>query len=90
MEKIKNKLLKRTSIPDIITKDADVYTEDNRLLLKFRKNNLNKQKIDDFYNNVIEFAKKSYTSNRGSASGSNKKKHIGKPKSAFKCNWIYR
>ena len=80
MEKIKNKLLKRTSISDIIKNDTDVYTEDNRLLLKFRKNKLNKKLIDEFYDNVIDFAKKSYTTNRGSASGSNKKNVSDNPK----------
>lgn len=80
MEKVKNKLLKRSSITDIIKNDTDVYTEDNRLLLKFRKNKLNKKKIDDFYDNVIDFAKKSYTTNRGSASGSSKKNVSDNPK----------
>jgi len=80
MEKVKNKLLKRSAINDIIKNDTDVYTEDNRLLLKFRKNKLNKKKIDDFYDNVIDFAKKSYTTNRGSASGSSKKNVSDNPK----------
>jgi hypothetical protein len=80
MEKVKNKLLKRSAINDIIKNDTDVYTEDNRLLLKFRKNKLNKKKIEDFYDNVIDFAKKSYTTNRGSASGSSKKNVSDNPK----------
>lgn len=80
MEKHKNKLIARTSIKDIISEDTDVYTEDNKLLLKFRKKNLNKNKIKDFYDNVIHFAQKSYTTNRGSASGSKTKNISENPK----------
>ena len=80
MEKIKNKLITRGQIKDIITEDTDVYTEDNRLLLKFRKGKLNKKKINDFYENVIHFAQKSYTTNRGSASASKKKNITDNPK----------
>ena len=80
MEKLKNKLIERSYIKDIIKRDCDIYTEDKRLLLKFRKNKLNKKKINDFYNNVIDFAKKSYTTNRGSVSGSNKKNLLNNPK----------
>jgi hypothetical protein len=80
MNKIKNKLVTHTLIKDIITDDTDVYTEDNKLLLKFRKNKLNKSYIKDFYDNVIDFAKKSYTTNRGSASGSKKKNVSDNPK----------
>ena len=80
MEKLKNKLIERSSIKDIIKSDCDVYTEDNILLLKYRKNKLDNKNIDDFYNNVINFAKKSYTTNRGSVCGSNKKNLLDNPK----------
>lgn len=69
LEKIMNKKLKRTDIKDIIDDDADVYTKDGKLLLRFRKNKLNKDNVEAFYNNVINFAI-TPTSNRGSASGS--------------------
>lgn len=72
MDKIKNTLIKKDAIKFIITKDTDVYTDDNVLLLKFRKNKLPKNSITEFYDNVINFASKSYSTNRGSASGSKK------------------
>jgi len=81
MDKLKNKLVTNDLIKDIITQDTDVYTEeDNKLLLKFRKKKLNKEHINDFYENVIDFASKSYTTNRGSASGSKKKNVSDNPK----------
>jgi hypothetical protein len=73
-----NKNIKPKYIKDIIRDDSDVYTEDGQLLLKFRKNKLNKQHIDDFYDNVIEFAK-NVSTNRGSASGSSIKDNRHNP-----------
>ena len=69
MTSILNKKLQRSQIETILDHDADVYTEDGRLLLKFRKKKLNNKYIEEFYDNVIEFAVNK-TSNRGSASGS--------------------
>jgi hypothetical protein len=66
-----NKFLKREQIKLIIDHDADVYTVDGKLLLRFRKKVLNKPNIDAFYDNVITFARNK-TSNRGNASGSKK------------------
>ena len=80
MEKIKNTLLKKNSIPHIITKDTDVYTDDNKLLLKFRKKKLPQGIVSTFYDNVINFAKKTYSTNRGSSSGSKKKNIRDNPK----------
>lgn len=80
MEHIKNTLITRKSIKHIIDSDTDVYTEDNKLLLKFRKNKLKKAFINSFYDNVIDFARKSYSTNRGSASGSIKKNLYDNPK----------
>ena len=73
MEVRKNTLINPADINLIITDDTDVYAENNKLLLKFRKKKINKKCIDDFYDNVIDFAKKSYSTNRGSVSASNKK-----------------
>jgi hypothetical protein len=80
MDKIKNKLITRNMIKDIISDNTDVYTEDNRLLLKFRKAKLNKPHIKEFYDNVIDFARKSYTTNRGSVTASKKKNVRDNPK----------
>lgn len=67
-----NTKLRRNQIKFIIDHDADVYTKEGKLLLKFRKNILDTTKVDDFYKNVITFAQKK-TSNRGSATGSKSK-----------------
>ncbi len=80
MEKLKGNPVSSSLIKDIITDDTDVYTEENKLLLKFRKNKLNKKNIHNFYENVIDFAKKSYSTNRGSVSGSRKKNVSDNPK----------
>ena len=74
-----DKKLKTTDINTIITNDADVYTIDGKLLLRFRKNKLNKEIVQDFYDNVIKFAK-TPTTTRGSSSGSKKKNIYDNPK----------
>ena len=75
MESILNTYVKPSQIDFIIDHDADVYTKDNKLLLRFRKGKLSSTNVADFYDNVIKFAKHT-TSNRGSTSGS-KKKNVG-------------
>jgi hypothetical protein len=52
----------------ILSEDADVYTSDGKMLMKFRKNVLNKETIDTAYDSVIKFARK-VTTTRGVASG---------------------
>jgi hypothetical protein len=67
-----NTFLKPDHIPMIIRHDADVYSEDGKLLLRFRKNAIkNENHIDEFYDNIIKFAK-NVSSNRGNASGAKK------------------
>jgi hypothetical protein len=77
--KVLDKKLKRSDIKDIIDDDADVFTEEGKLLLRFRKNKLNKENLDKFYENVIDFAV-TPTSNRGSASGSKSKNVADNPR----------
>ena len=79
MHKKKNSFLKREHITTIIDHDADVYTNEGKLLLRFRKNALPKNDIDDFFDNIIEFAK-NVSSNRGSATGSKTKNVYSNPK----------
>lgn len=79
LDKVLNRKLKRTDIKDIINGDADVYNEDGKLLLRFRKNKLNNEHVNQFYDNVIKFAVTT-TSNRGSASGSKSKNIYDNPK----------
>ena len=76
---IMNTHLKRQQIQHIIDHDADVYTVEGKLLLKFRKNKLNKKAVQLFYDNIIDFAK-TPTNNRGSASGSQNKNVYNNPK----------
>jgi len=76
MEKKMNTRIKPEHIKTIIDHDADVYTEDGKLLLRFRKKAIsNDDHINAFYDNIIKFAKQ-VTSNRGNASGS-KTNNIG-------------
>lgn len=77
--KILNKKLNGNDIKTIINEDADIYTDNGKLLLRFRKNILNKNNVDEFYKNIISFATNK-TSNRGSASGSKKKNVYNNPK----------
>jgi hypothetical protein len=69
MERKLNTKLTRHDIKDIINYDCDVFCEDGRPLLSFRKNKLSKEKVETFYENVIKFAH-NVTSNRGNATGS--------------------
>uniref|UniRef100_A0A6C0DLX1 2OGFeDO JBP1/TET oxygenase domain-containing protein n=1 Tax=viral metagenome TaxID=1070528 RepID=A0A6C0DLX1_9ZZZZ len=79
LEKKMNKFLKREDIKTIIDHDADVYTNDGKLLLRFRKKALTNKNVDDFYDNIIAFAK-NVSSNRGSTTGSKKKNILENPK----------
>lgn len=69
------KKLKRNQISTIIKDDADVYTEDGRLLLRFRKKKLSEKASSAFYENVIDFAM-NVSTNRGMASGTKKKSNL--------------
>jgi hypothetical protein len=79
LSNVLNKHIKRKDIDTIIKHDADVYTEEGKLLLRFRKNKLNPTNVQKFYDNVIDFAL-TPTNNRGSASGSKKKNIYDNPK----------
>jgi len=72
LSKKMDKFLKPDDVKHIIKTDTDVYTADGKLLLRFRKNKLNSEHQDAFYENIIKFAK-NVSGLRGSASGSKKK-----------------
>ena len=78
INKIIDKKLTRSDVNDIIDEDCDVYTEEGKLLLRFRKNKISDKNINDFYDNVISFAQ-SKTNNRGSASSSQNKSIYSNP-----------
>jgi hypothetical protein len=84
MATMMSKFVQPSMIDDILKEDADVYTEEGKLLLKFRKNVLPKADIDIFYDNIYEFASLE-TSNRGTAGGGSKKKNLADNK-AIKSN----
>lgn len=70
-EKLRSKVstfIKRDHIKDIIDRDADVYTADGKLLIRFRKGVLPTTHVKLFYDNVITFAK-NISLLRGNASG---------------------
>ena len=50
MERLTNTFVTPSQINTIVNEDADVYTKEGKLLLKFRKKKLNADKINDFYN----------------------------------------
>jgi hypothetical protein len=79
LDKVLNHKLKPSQIKTIINHDADVYTKEGKLLLRFRKDKLKKENSDAFYENVIKFAENT-TQNRGSASGSKNKNIYENPK----------
>jgi hypothetical protein len=79
MHKKLNTFVKPEHIKTIIHHNADVYTEDGQLLLRFRKNVLKKENIDLFYDNIVDFAK-NVSSNRGSATGSKTKNVLQNPR----------
>lgn len=79
MAKRMSRQLTEKDISYILRKDADVYTTDGKLLLRFRKNKLSKKNIDRFFENIIQFAMMK-TSNRGSASASKSRNVRDNPK----------
>lgn len=68
---VKSKFMEEKHFPVVLKEDADVYDEDGNPLVRFRKNVLSKSKVDDAYDALKEFMKKT-TTDRGIASGSEK------------------
>ena len=66
MESKMNTFVEKADIKDVIDDDADVYTEDGKLLLRFRKKVIPQEKSEMFYDNIIDFASH-ISSNRGNA-----------------------
>jgi hypothetical protein len=71
--------IKESMYPVVLDSDADVYTDDGKLLLRFRKNVLTEQHIEKTYDGLKEFMKKT-TTDRGTASGSEKGLGTGQKK----------
>jgi hypothetical protein len=66
----------------VLDHDADVYSEDGKLLVRFRKGVLSKSKIDQMYNAIDEVIKHAST-DRGIASGSSLGRATGKKNRVF-------
>ena len=64
LNKLKGNKLPPNYFKTVLKEDADVYSEDGNLLLRFRKNVLNKKLIDIAFDNMIDHAKK-VSSQRG-------------------------
>ena len=79
MESKMNTFVEKADIKDVIDDDADVYTEDGKLLLRFRKKVIPQEKSEMFYDNIIDFASL-ISSNRGNATGSDKRNVYDNPK----------
>jgi hypothetical protein len=75
MESFMNTYIKREQIHTIIEDDADVYNHAGDLLLRFRKNKIDKELNESFFTNIVSFASRK-TSNRGGTSGNNERKTI--------------
>lgn len=75
----KGKFVQNDMYPVVLKEDADVYTEDGKCLLRFRKSVLSQKAIDDAYEGLKEFMKR-VTTDRGMASGSEKGLGTGQKK----------
>ena len=73
------RFLEESDFKIVLKSDADVYTEDGELLLRFRKNVLSLKHIDDAYE-AMKYMIKQKTTDRGVASGSNKSLKTGQKK----------
>lgn len=74
LNKIRGKKLPTGYFKNIIrNEDVDIIKEDGSYLLRLRKNVFSKNDTKNFYDNIIEHARK-FTTTRGTVSGQNKKK----------------
>ena len=75
----KRDFIEEKQYPVVLKEDADVYTEDGRMLLRFRKNVLSQEHVDAAYEALQDFVKKT-TTDRGAASGTEKGVGTGQKK----------
>lgn len=74
-EKMKGVVLPKGYFKKVFKEDVDVYTEDGKPLLRFRKGVLSQKNVDKAYDNMIKHARK-YTSQRGTTAGKQKGKNF--------------
>ena len=70
MKTYANTFVSKSQIDQIINENMDVYTEDGKLLAKFRKKVLPPKALKQFYDATYLFTSKAITANRGDATGS--------------------
>ena len=70
MKTYANTFISKSQIDQIINENMDVYTEDGKLLAKFRKKVLPPKALKQFYDATYLFTSKAITANRGDATGS--------------------
>lgn len=81
MEKRANTFVCEKDIQQIFDTNVDIYDEETRkLLIKFRKQVLNSEELNDFFNATFEYTSKMTTTNRGNTSGSEKRNVYENPK----------
>ena len=68
METLSGKQVSNKHLTTVFDMDVDVYTNEGRIIARFRKGALNNTKAVDFYENVIDFAKIN-TYSRGELNG---------------------
>ena len=73
MAALKNTYVKKSQIYTILHDNADVYTKDGILLLKFRKGVLKKKELGDYFDATYKYTTTNTSKNRGSTSGSKAK-----------------
>ena len=88
MDSLKNSFVNKSQITKVIRSDTDVFTKDGTLLLKFRKNILKKDELDDYYHATYKYTRTNTSKNRGSSSGS-KFKNINENTPIFSSILIY-
>lgn len=85
--KLSGERLPKGYFKKIIRENADVYTEDGDILIRFRKNVLPLNHINDAYEAIISFAKKK-TTTRGMAAGNNGKRKVVQNNDRIRSNII--
>lgn len=80
MQNLANTFVTHSQIKIIYKEDIDIYTDDGKLLVRFRKNVIPLALSKQFYNATYHFTNKAVTANRGNATGSHKRNVYDNPR----------
>jgi hypothetical protein len=75
-----NSFVVKSQINVIYEEDVDIYSEEGRLLVRFRKKILTASKCKKFYDATYKFTSSAVSGNRGSATGSKKRDVYNNPR----------